>query len=128
MTGGPLLITDPWEVLMWWTKEVPRAEKERAPRPGDPAVYDCVWRVRRRLPERFGQACRVLVRGGRNSCLVEFEDGTRVVTSRWYVRRRQGEGGLPSRRPSRPVGPAEFHAAVERRLAGRRAGRVADAR
>jgi len=45
------------------------------------------WRVRTRLPERFGQRCRVLVRGAMNSCLVEFEDGYRVVTSRNYVRR-----------------------------------------
>lgn len=44
------------------------------------------WRVRTRLPERFGQFCRVVVRGGRNSVLVEFGDGFRVVTSRWYVR------------------------------------------
>lgn len=45
------------------------------------------WRVRSRLAERRGQRCRVLVRGARNSCLVEFEDGARYVTSRWYVRR-----------------------------------------
>jgi hypothetical protein len=31
--------------------------------------------------------CRVLVVGRRmNSVLVEFEDGYRVVTSRWFVR------------------------------------------
>lgn len=46
-----------------------------------------VWRVRTRLSERFGSHCRVLVRGALNSCLVEFEDGLRVVTSRNYVRR-----------------------------------------
>lgn len=45
------------------------------------------WRVRSRLPARFGATCRVLVRGGMNSCLVEFEDGYRVVTSRNYLRR-----------------------------------------
>lgn len=45
------------------------------------------WRVRTRLPERFGQRCRVLVRGKMNSCLVEFKDGFRVVTSRNYVRK-----------------------------------------
>lgn len=53
--------------------------------------FPLVWRVRTRLPERFGQHCRVLVRGTLNSCLVEFEDGYRVVTSRWYVR-KQREG------------------------------------
>lgn len=43
------------------------------------------WRVRR--PDRKGQPCRVLVRGGRGSILVEFPDGERVVTSRHAVRR-----------------------------------------
>lgn len=46
-----------------------------------------VWRVRTRFPERFGQRCRVLVRGALNSALVEFEDGFRVVTSRNYLRK-----------------------------------------
>ena len=45
------------------------------------------WRVRARLPERFGQTCRVLVRGRMNSCLVEFGDGYQVVTSRNYIRK-----------------------------------------
>lgn len=43
--------------------------------------------LRTRLPERFGQRCAVLVRGKMNSCLVEFEDGYKVVTSRNYIRR-----------------------------------------
>ena len=46
------------------------------------------WRVHTRLPERFGQVCRVLVHGRMNSILIMFEDGMRVVTSRWNVRRR----------------------------------------
>lgn len=46
-----------------------------------------VWRVHTRLPERFGQRCSVLVRGTMNSCLVEFEDGLRVITSRNYLRK-----------------------------------------
>jgi hypothetical protein len=46
-----------------------------------------VWRVRTRLPERFGQPCRVVVRGSMNSRLVEFADGFRVVTSGNYLRR-----------------------------------------
>ena len=45
------------------------------------------WRVRTRLPERFNQACTVLVWGRMNSCLVEFFDGYKVVTSRNYIRR-----------------------------------------
>lgn len=44
-----------------------------------------VWRVKTRLPERYMTPCRVIVRGRMNSCLVEFEDGYKVVTSRNYV-------------------------------------------
>ena len=51
--------------------------------------YPYYWRVKTRLPERKGRSCRVLVRGSKNSCLVEFEDGYKVVTSRWYVRKRK---------------------------------------
>jgi hypothetical protein len=46
-----------------------------------------VWRLRTRLPERKGHVCRVVARGRLNSCLVEFADGARVVTSRWAVRK-----------------------------------------
>lgn len=52
-----------------------------------PSDYPLVWRVKTRLPERKGTACRVLVRGGMNSCLVEFTDGFQVVTSRNYLRK-----------------------------------------
>lgn len=45
------------------------------------------WRVRTRLPSRFGCCCNVLARGRLNSCLVIFEDGYKVITSRNYVRR-----------------------------------------
>lgn len=45
------------------------------------------WRVHTRLPHRFGQRLRVLIRGGMNSCLVEFQDGFRAVTSRNYMRK-----------------------------------------
>jgi hypothetical protein len=46
-----------------------------------------VWRVRTRLPERFGQRCVVLARGKMNNQLVRFEDGYEVITSRNYTRR-----------------------------------------
>jgi hypothetical protein len=46
-----------------------------------------VWWWRKRLPERKGQRCRILARGSRNSVAVEFEDGYRVITSRWAVRK-----------------------------------------
>jgi hypothetical protein len=36
---------------------------------------------------RKGQRCRVLARGSLNSCLLEFEDGWRMVTSRNALRR-----------------------------------------
>lgn len=57
---------------------------QRAPS-GEPMPY--VWRVRTRLPERFGQRCRVVGRGSMNSALVEFADGFWVVTSRNYIRK-----------------------------------------
>ena len=48
------------------------------------------WRVKTTLPERKGEPCRVLVRGrgpGPRNILVEFADGSRVVTQRYAVRR-----------------------------------------
>lgn len=58
--------------------------------------FDLVWRVKTRLPERYGAACRVLARGKHsqgkrwNSRLVEFEsDGLLVVTSGNYLRKRK---------------------------------------
>ena len=50
-------------------------------------MFDRYWRVRTRLPERFGQRCRVVSRGNMNSALVEFDDGLLVITSRNYVRK-----------------------------------------
>lgn len=45
------------------------------------------WRVRKFLPERFGQPCRPVVYGRLNSVLVEFADGVRYVTNRHFIRR-----------------------------------------
>lgn len=50
--------------------------------------YDRVWFWRKRLGDRRGSSCRILAVGRMNSCLVEFEDGYQVVTSRWAVRKR----------------------------------------
>ena len=47
------------------------------------------WRVSTRLSERKGQVYKVLARGKMNNCLVEFEDGYKVITSRNYIRRVQ---------------------------------------
>lgn len=52
-------------------------------------VYDSIWYWRTRLPKRKGQRCRVVARGAMNSSLVEFEDGTLVVTSRYAVRKEK---------------------------------------
>jgi hypothetical protein len=65
------------------------------------AAFRYVWSWRRRAVgltparapwfgdgvDRAGQRCRVLVRGSRNSALLEFEDGYRVITSRGGLRR-----------------------------------------
>jgi hypothetical protein len=48
-------------------------------------LYRWFWKVR--LPERREQLFKVLVRGKLNSCLIEFEDGWRVVTSRNALRK-----------------------------------------
>jgi hypothetical protein len=52
-------------------------------RPGE-ATH--VWHWRSKLAERKGQRCRILARGRMNSILIEFEDGYRVITSRWAIR------------------------------------------
>ncbi len=54
----------------------------------DPADLPYVWRWKRRLPERRGMFLRVITRGTLNSCMVEFDDGMRYVTSRNALRRR----------------------------------------
>ena len=51
------------------------------------------WRIRRYLGERHGQRCRiwaVATGPGPKSIGVEFEDGVRVITSRFSVRRIVG--------------------------------------
>lgn len=53
--------------------------------------FDQVWWWRPqpipgRVVDRKGQRCRVLAHGSMNSVLVEFEDGYKVVTSRYAVR------------------------------------------
>ena len=44
-------------------------------------IYDHRWRYRRYLPARYGQRCRVLVRGRcLRQIMIEFADGVRHVT------------------------------------------------
>ncbi len=53
------------------------------------------WRIRKTLPGRHGQACRIVVRGrgpGPRNVAVEFGDGFRVVAHRYAVRRLSDRG------------------------------------
>ncbi len=59
---------------------------------GTPFEATHVWRVRKFLPDRFGARCRVLAVGKLNSALVEFEDGRRFRTIRYFVRRIKAPG------------------------------------
>jgi hypothetical protein len=56
-----------------------------------PLGFDQVWFWYSRMGERNrkGLRCRVLIRGGRNSVLVEMEDGEKVITSRYAVRKAE---------------------------------------
>lgn len=47
-----------------------------------------IWRIRKWLPERYGQPCRIIATGSRCSALVEFSDGARVVTCRRFLRKK----------------------------------------
>jgi hypothetical protein len=51
--------------------------------PSQPQQYIYRWGYQ----GRKGQRCIVLVRGKRNSCLLKFEDGYTMVTSRNALRR-----------------------------------------
>ncbi len=39
------------------------------------------------IPERFNQRCRLAGKRGDTTALVEFEDGAKVIVSRWALRR-----------------------------------------
>jgi hypothetical protein len=54
-----------------------------------PPIQSYVYRWNRQ--GRKGGICRVLVRGAMNSCLVEFEDGYRMVTSRNALSKARGQ-------------------------------------
>jgi len=62
------------------------------------AVYEYyyAWRNNEKRKTLYGWACRVLVRGGMNSCLIEFKNGQREVVSRNAVKRlkRTPDNGL----------------------------------
>jgi len=68
--------------------------------------YVYVWHWRKRLPRYFGRACRLVAWGKSNCVVVEFEDGFRVLTSRYSIRRVSGPPDpVPNPRRVRPVGP-----------------------
>jgi hypothetical protein len=53
------------------------------------------WRIRKTLPERIGEACRIIARGrgpGPRNIAVEFRDGFRVVAHRYAVRQLSDQG------------------------------------
>jgi hypothetical protein len=50
------------------------------------------WHWRARLPERHGQRLRVVACGRLNSCLIEFQDGARFITSRNALRKAARDG------------------------------------
>lgn len=51
-------------------------------------AFDHHWRLRVRLPERHGTACRVVARGKMNSVQIEFAaDRVRHIVSRYSIRR-----------------------------------------
>lgn len=45
-----------------------------------------IWRIRKYLPERHGQTCKILAMK-RTTVLLEFSDGYRVVTSLNFIRK-----------------------------------------
>ena len=55
-------------------------------------VYDYVWWPRKYLKDRKNSSCRVLIRAngrGPRNILVEFEDGYKVITYRFAVRKKK---------------------------------------
>ena len=61
-------------------------------RAGKVGEYPFRWFWRARLPERHGQRLRVIARGRLNSCMVEFQDGARFITSRNALRKAARDG------------------------------------
>lgn len=49
--------------------------------------FDKVWFWRVNLGDRKGQKCRIVATGTLNAALIEFDDGYRVVSSRYAVRK-----------------------------------------
>ena len=54
--------------------------------------YFYTWKNNEKRETLYKRACRVLVRGRMNSCLIEFENGQREVVSRNAVKRQTPRG------------------------------------
>ena len=48
-------------------------------------TYRFTWRDRRYLRDRKNTPCRIISRGIKGSCVVEFEDGARSTTQLCYL-------------------------------------------
>lgn len=77
------------------------------------SAFNMIWRWRARPTDspRFGQRCRVVVRGRMNNCLVEFEDGYRGPCGEWrlalFAPGSTGREALEARGESgQPIAPA----------------------
>lgn len=51
--------------------------------------YYYAWKNNEVRAKLYGRRCKVLARGRMNSCLLEFENGELVVTSRNAIRKVQ---------------------------------------
>lgn len=45
------------------------------------------WRLKKWLPERYGQRCKITARGAKGAIRVVFEDNFSVISNRFAVRR-----------------------------------------
>lgn len=54
------------------------------------------WRIKRWLPDRFGQECKINAKGAKGTIEVEFEDGFKAITRRYFVRRLDAQSPASS--------------------------------
>ncbi len=51
------------------------------------SIYNLEWRFKTKMKNKFGMPCRIVCNTSTmNSCCVEFEDGTRMITSKNSVK------------------------------------------
>lgn len=61
--------------------------------------YFYAWKNNQKRKTLYKKACKVLARGAKNSCCVEFENGQREIISRNALRRIKNEVGNPCKYP-----------------------------